>query len=183
MGKTPTTETATLSGGCFWCTEAIFRRLNGVVSVNPGYSGGTVPHPTYEQVVTGRTGHAEAIQIVFDPGIISFDTLLDVFFTLHDPTTMNRQGADVGTQYRSAVFYHTEEQRRKAADTIRSLEASGTYKKIVTEVAAFTAFYPAEDYHKRYYEKNSYAPYCQVVIDPKISKLMAGFSKLVKRDA
>lgn len=174
-------ETATFAGGCFWCTEAIFRRLKGVISVTPGYTGGATDHPTYDQVATGKTGHAEAVQIVFDPAVISFGTLLDVFFRLHDPTSLNRQGPDTGTQYRSAVFYHDESQKRQVEDKIRSLETDGTYGKIVTDVAAFSAFYPAEEYHKRYYEKNSYAPYCQVVIDPKITKLMNSYPHLVTK--
>jgi peptide-methionine (S)-S-oxide reductase len=166
-------EKATVAGGCFWCTEAIFRRLKGVSSVVSGYTGGTVPNPTYEQVCTGKTGHAEAIQIAFDPKIISYDTLLDVFFHLHDPTTKDRQGADVGTQYRSAVFYHSEDQKKVAENKIEP--------GFTTEIVPYTNFYPAEEGHQDYYSKNSYAPYCQVVIDPKINKLMSEYSELTTR--
>lgn len=170
---------ATFAGGCFWCTEAIFRRLNGVTSVLPGYIGGTIPSPTYEAVCTGKTGHAEAVQITFTEKIITYQTLLDVFFALHNPTTLNQQGADVGTQYRSAIFFHSEEQKKTARQTIQKLETSGKYSSpIVTEVTKATEFYPAETYHERYYEKNSYQSYCQIVIDPKIQKLMQEFSSL-----
>lgn len=174
-------ETATLAGGCFWCTEAIFQRLKGVSTVMPGYSGGWVETPSYEQVCGGQTGHAEAIQITFDPTIISFETLLDVFFHLHDPTTKNQQGADVGPQYRSAIFYHSEEQKKTAEKKITELTTKGDYKgPIVTEVSAYKNFYPAEESHRDYYNKNSYAPYCQAVIDPKIHKLMENYSELTK---
>ena len=162
-------ETATLAGGCFWCTEAVFKRLKGVASVMPGYAGGTVPNPTYKQVCDGNTGHAEAIQISFDPAIISFEKLLTVFFPLHDPTTINRQGNDVGPQYRSAIFYHT----RAQADAAQ--KAKKEIKGAVTEITPFTNFYPAEDSHRDYYAKNSHAPYCRYVIDPKITKLMKEF--------
>lgn len=167
-------ETATLAGGCFWCTEAIFKRLKGVHDVISGYSGGTVENPTYEQVCSGSTGHAEAVQIEFDPTIISFEKLLTIFFHLHDPTTLNRQGSDVGTQYRSVIFYHNEEQKGIA----EKLKADIT--GAVTEIAPFTNFYPAEDYHRDYYAKNSDQPYCQFVIDPKIQKLMKEFASDVK---
>ena len=159
-------ETATLAGGCFWCTEAIFKRLKGVESVTPGYTGGTVPNPTYEQVSTGTTGHAESIQITFDPKRISYGKILEIFFHLHDPTTINRQGNDVGPQYRSAIFYHDETQKRIAEETKQTIHGA------VTEIVPYTMFYPAEDYHRDYYAKNSYQPYCQVVIDPKIQKLI-----------
>lgn len=174
-------ETATLAGGCFWCTEAIFQRLKGVATVMPGYSGGWVENPSYEQVCGGQTGHAEAIQISFDPTTISFETLLDVFFHLHDPTTKNQQGADVGPQYRSAIFYHSEEQKKTAEKKIADLTNKGAFKStIVTEVSAYKNFYPAEESHRDYYNKNSYAPYCQAVIDPKIHKLMENYSELTK---
>lgn len=161
---------ATLAGGCFWCTEALFKRLKGVSSVVPGYTGGNTPNPTYEQVSAGTTGHAEAIQITFDPAVISYDTLLDVFFHLHDPTTLNQQGADVGTQYRSAIFYHSDEQHQAAKRHIQP--------GYVTQIVPYVKFYPAEEHHQDYYNKNSYAPYCQVVIDPKINKLLEQYPKL-----
>ncbi|MBI1863254.1 peptide-methionine (S)-S-oxide reductase MsrA [Candidatus Microgenomates bacterium] len=174
-------QTATLAGGCFWCTEAIFKRLKGVSSVRPGYAGGHVDNPTYEQVCSGNTGHAEAIQIEFDPEQISFSTLLDVFFHLHDPTTKNQQGADYGTQYRSAIFYHDEEQKKIADEVIDHVEKEKVYKNpIVTEVVPFTKFYEAEDYHKDYFANNQSAPYCQVVIDPKIRKLLDTYKPLLK---
>lgn len=167
-------ETATLAGGCFWCTEAIFKRLKGVIEVIPGYTGGTVENPTYEVVCSGKTGHAEAIQIKFDPKIISFETLLEIFFKLHDPTTLNRQGNDVGTQYRSAIFYHDEAQKKEALDKIKKIPGA------VTKLEPFSKFYPAEDYHKNYYERNSSQPYCQIVIDPKIQKLYRDFKQQIK---
>lgn len=177
-------ETATLAGGCFWCTEAIFKRLKGVDSVMPGYAGGTVEKPSYEQVTTGQTGHAEAIQIKFDPAVISFEKLLDVFWATHDPTTLNRQGADVGTQYRSAIFYHDQKQRIEAEKSIAELEKSGKLADpIVTEVTEFTNFYPAEDYHRNYYDQNrSKNPYCPLVIDPKLQKLMKNYKADIKEE-
>jgi peptide-methionine (S)-S-oxide reductase len=172
-------ETATLANGCFWCTEAVIRRLKGVESVTSGYSGGNVPNPSYEQVCTGRTGHAEAAQVVFDPAVISFETLLEVFFKTHDPTTLNRQGYDVGTQYRSAVFYHDEAQRQTAERVKAALDASGEYDDpIVTEITAFTNFYPAEAYHRDFYENNQGHPYCRAIIDPKVRKLYKDFEGL-----
>lgn len=174
-------QTATLAGGCFWCTEAIFKRLKGVISIMPGYAGGTKPHPTYQEVCEGNTGHAEAIQITFDPTIISFDKILEVFFHLHDPTTLNRQGNDTGTQYRSAIFYHSQEQKTVAEKVKKEIEQSGMYTNaIVTEITPFTNFYEAENYHRDYFAKNSFAPYCQYVIDPKIQKLMNEFRKDLK---
>ena len=170
-------EIATLAGGCFWCTEAIFLRLKGVEKVTPGYTGGNVIKPTYEQVCSGTTGHAEAIQIEFDPKIISFEKLLEIFFKLHDPTTANRQGNDVGTQYRSSIFYHSDIQR-KTAEKIRSLMQKYYKDKIVTEIVAATNFYEAESYHKNYYNSNKGKPYCQIVIDPKITKLYKEFAPL-----
>lgn len=172
-------ETATLAGGCFWCTEAIFKRLKGVKTVEPGYSGGTKPNPTYEEVCGGTTGHAEAIQITFDPKIIMFEKLIEVFFALHDPTTLNQQGADVGTQYRSAIFYHNPKQKEVSTSIIKKLNASEKFKgKIVTEISPFAKFYKAENYHQNYFDNNRRAPYCQVVIDPKIKKLYENYKEL-----
>lgn len=172
-------NTITLAGGCFWCTEAIFSQLKGVESVIPGYSGGEVENPTYEQVSTGESGHAESVQITFDPNIISLDKLLYVFFKLHDPTTLNQQGADIGTQYRSAIFYANEEQKltaEKARD-----EAQKNYKeKIVTEITAYKNFFPADPSHKEYYFKHRNSPYCLLVIDPKINKLKKEFGDMIK---
>lgn len=181
MKNNASTETATLAGGCFWCTEALFTRLKGVISVMPGYAGGTVPNPTYDEVCSGTTGHAESIQIVFDPKELSFEKILDVFFHTHDPTTRNRQGNDSGPQYRSVVFYHDEEQKKSAEAMVRRLSESHTYPgPIVTEILPFTGFYVAEDYHRRYYEKNKGQPYCQYIIDPKIDKLMEHYRADVK---
>ncbi|HTQ23439.1 MAG TPA: peptide-methionine (S)-S-oxide reductase MsrA [Candidatus Binataceae bacterium] len=175
------TEIAVFGGGCFWCTEAVFGRLKGVVSVMPGYAGGTIANPTYEQVCTGTTGHAEVTRVEYDPGRISFNDLLTVFFATHDPTSLNRQGADVGTEYRSAIFYTTDEQRRDAQALIAELNASlPATRPIVTEVVPLKAFYEAENYHQDYYRKNTLAPYCQVVIDPKLRKLNQHFSALLK---
>lgn len=176
--ETENQEQATLAGGCFWCTEAIFKRLHGVSSVIPGYIGGTTKNPTYDQVHTGSTGHAEAVQITFSSNVISYETLLDVFFHLHDPVNLNRQGNDVGTQYRSAIFYHSEEQKNTAIAVKERLVNDGTYKTIVTEIVPYTAFFPAEIYHQNFYEKNSYLPYCQYIIDPKIQKLLASYPVL-----
>ena len=174
-------ETATLAGGCFWCTEAIFDRLKGVVSVVPGYAASKVPSPSYEQVCTGRTGAAEAIQITFDPAVISYEKLLEIFWHLHDPTTLNRQGNDIGTQYRSSVFYENDEQKRIAEATKEAIDKSGAYKKpIVTEIVPFTNFYPAEDYHKDYYDSNRSQPYCMFVIDPKVQKLLKEYRNELK---
>ncbi len=168
-----TLQTATLANGCFWCSEAIFKRLEGVKSVLPGYSGGIVENPSYEQVCMGNTGHAESIQIEFDPEIISYEKILDVFWHTHDPTTLNRQGNDIGTQYRSAIFYHDEKQKEIAEKSKSDLENSGIYNdKIVTEIAPFKKFYVAEQYHKNYYESHRNAPYCSFVIDPKVHKLI-----------
>lgn len=179
----PQQETATFAGGCFWCTEAVFKRLKGVASVTPGYTGGTTENPTYEDVCGGKTGHAEAIQISFDPRVISYEKLLDVFFHLHDPTTLNKQGNDSGTQYRSAIFYHDKEQKRIAENVKKDIDSSKMYAtKAVTEIIPFTNFYKAENYHQNYYDKNSYQPYCQYVIDPKIQKLLKEYRKDVKED-
>lgn len=175
-------QTAIFAGGCFWCTEAVFENLRGVSSVMPGYVGGTVPHPTYEQVCTGETGHAEAIRISFDPSEVSFRDLLTVFFATHDPTTRNRQGNDVGTQYRSAIFFTTDAQRADAERFIKELEASDPGgKPVVTEVVPWDgAFYDAEEYHREYYKKNPDAGYCQLIIEPKVEKLQSKFADLLK---
>lgn len=175
-------QVATFGNGCFWCTEAVFQQLEGVVKVESGYSGGQVKNPTYKQVCTGTTGHAEVIQITYDPQKISFEELLEVFWKTHDPTTLNRQGADVGTQYRSAVFYHTDEQRRLAEEYKKKLDASGAFPRpIVTEITAFSEFYKAEDYHQNYYKENGEQPYCQIVIRPKLEKFEQVFAKKLKK--
>jgi peptide-methionine (S)-S-oxide reductase len=175
------TETATVAGGCFWCTEAVFKRLKGVESVVPGYTGGARPNPTYEEVCSGRTGHAEAVQVHFDPAVISYEDLLHVFFKLHDPTTLNRQGNDVGTQYRSAVFYHDDAQRETAERVVREVNDSKLYDDpVVTELSPFTEYYPAEDYHLDFYDSNRSYPYCRVIIDPKIQKLYKEFAEKVE---
>lgn len=174
-------EVATLGGGCFWCLEAVFDQLRGVEHVESGYSGGWVPNPTYKQVCTGNTGHAEVVQITFDPRQISYRELLEVFFAIHDPTTLNRQGADVGTQYRSVIFYHTPEQKAIAEETIRALNAARIWPNpIVTQVVPFEAFYIAEDYHQEYFVNNPYQPYCQVVIAPKVNKFRQKFAHRLK---
>jgi peptide-methionine (S)-S-oxide reductase len=176
-------ETAILANGCFWCTEAIFNRLKGVQSVTPGYSGGQRENPSYDQVSTGATGHAEAIQIQFDPSIISYEDLLDIFFHTHNPTTLNQQGNDIGTQYRSAIFYQSPSQKAASEKKIIELEQSHEFKDpIVTEIVPFEAFYEAEDYHKEYYEKNKDKPYCTFVINPKIAKLLSKYSEKVKEE-
>jgi peptide-methionine (S)-S-oxide reductase len=180
---TPGTAVATLAGGCFWCTEAVFDRLKGVRDVVSGYTGGTVPNPDYRLVCTGTTGHAEAVQITFDPAVITYKQLLEIFFTVHDPTTLNRQGADVGTQYRSAIFYHDEEQRVTADQVIKALTQDKLWDApIVTEVVPFTAFYPAEDYHQEYFENNPGQPYCRVVIAPKVAKFREHYRDLLISD-
>lgn len=176
-------ETATLAGGCFWCTEAVFKRLRGVEAVRPGYAASQVANPSYKQVCTGTTGAAEAIQITYDPSIISYETLLEIFWHLHDPTTLNRQGNDVGTQYRSAIFYHNDEQKRSALASKEALEKAGAYRDpVVTEITAFTNFYPAEEYHENYYDTNRSAPYCMVVIDPKVKKLLKTYRNELKEE-
>ena len=175
-------DTATFGTGCFWCTEALFEQLNGVVKVTSGYSGGQVPNPTYKQVCTGETGHAECVQIQYEPNKVTFDELLEVFWQVHDPTTLNRQGADVGTQYRSVIFYHNNEQKQKAEHYKAELDKSGAFKNpIVTEIVPATTFYPAEDYHQEYYENNKNSnPYCAVVIRPKMEKFQKVFGKKLK---
>ena len=175
------TEIATLAGGCFWCLEAAFQQLKGVSNVASGYAGGTVANPSYEAVCTGTTGHAEVTQVEFDPAVISYRDLLDVFFTIHDPTTLNQQGGDVGTQYRSAIFYQSPEQERTARATIAALEAEKVWDDpIVTEVVPLTVFYPAESYHRDYYNRNQNQPYCRTVIAPKVAKLRKHFLEKLK---
>ena len=176
------TDTATFGTGCFWCTEAVFQQVEGVVKVTSGYSGGHTDNPTYKQIGTGATGHAECLQIVYDTSKISFDELLEVFWETHDPTTLNRQGADVGTQYRSGVYYHNEEQKSKAEKYKAELDKSGAFDRpIVTEITAFTRFYPAEDYHQQYFELNGNSnPYCKIVIQPKLEKFRKVFKDKLK---
>jgi peptide-methionine (S)-S-oxide reductase len=174
-------EVATLGGGCFWCLEPVFDDLRGVVSVESGYAGGHQPNPTYEQVCSGNTGHAEVVQVTFDPRQLSYADLLRIFFSIHDPTTLNRQGPDVGTQYRSAIFYHDAEQKNAAEEVIRSLEEQGVWKGIVTQVVPFEAFYPAEDYHQEYFANNPRQPYCNVVIAPKVAKFRKQYVDKLKR--
>jgi len=174
-------ETATLAGGCFWCLEAVFQQLKGVTKVTSGYAGGTVPNPSYEAVCTGRTGHAEVVQIEFDPAGVSYRELLDVFFVIHDPTTLNRQGVDEGTQYRSAVFYHSPQQQQVAEAVIAELEAGKVWDDpIVTEVVPLDAFYPAEEYHRDYFRRNPGQSYCRAVIAPKVAKLRKHYFEKLK---
>ena len=176
-----TTQVATLAGGCFWCLEAVFEQLRGVSKVLSGYSGGHVPDPSYEAVCTGTTGHAEVTQVTFDPDQISFGDLLHVFFAIHDPTTLDRQGGDVGTQYRSAVFYHDDAQRRTAEQVIHELEAEHVFDDpIVTKLEPLTAFYPAEEYHREYYRRNPNQGYCRAVIAPKVAKLRSKYLEKLK---
>ena len=178
------TQLATLGGGCFWCLEAVYLELQGVEKVVSGYAGGSVRNPSYREVCTGNTGHAEVVQLTFDPEQISFREILEVFFTIHDPTTLNRQGADVGTQYRSAIFYHNEEQRQIAEETIAEFDAAGIWPNpIVTEVTPLDTFYEAEDYHQDYYQQNSDQPYCQIIISPKVAKFRQKFAAKRKEPA
>lgn len=175
------TDTATFGGGCYWCVEAVYAELNGVKSVTSGFSGGQRENPTYEQVCSGATGHAEVVEIVYDPSVISYDELLEVFWTVHDPTTLNRQGADVGTQYRSVIFYHNDEQKRLAEKYKKELDASGAWDSpIVTEITPFKAFYSAEKYHQDYYKNNPNQPYCSFVIQPKVEKFRKVFKDKLK---
>jgi peptide-methionine (S)-S-oxide reductase len=175
------TDTATFATGCFWCTEAIFQELKGVYKAVSGYSGGHVANPSYEEVCKGTTGHAECLQIIYDPKVISFDELLEVFWESHDPTSLNRQGNDIGTQYRSAIFYHNAEQKQKAEHYKAELDKSGAYNKpIVTEITAFSNFYPAENYHQNYYNTHGSAPYCSLVIRPKVEKFEKVFKNKLK---
>ena len=178
----PRLAKATFAGGCFWCTEAVYAELKGVKSVTSGYIGGKVPNPTYKDVCTGLTGHAEAIEIEYDPAVVSFEKLLEVFFATHDPTTLNRQGADVGTQYRSGVFYHDDEQKRIAEQVIAKLDGAKVFPgKIVTEVTKVSTFYPAEGYHQDYFAKNPGDRYCNAVAAPKVAKVRKFFKDLVKQ--
>ncbi|RMD76943.1 MAG: peptide-methionine (S)-S-oxide reductase [Chloroflexi bacterium] len=173
-------ETATLAGGCFWCLEAVYDQVIGVKDVVSGYTGGRVPNPSYQRVCDGNTGHAEAVQIQFDTEQISYRELLEIFFSIHDPTTLNRQGADVGTQYRSAIFYHSEEQRQIAEQLVRELTEQRVFRDpIVTEIVPATTFYPAEDYHQEYFARNPYQPYCQFVVAPKVVKFRKLFADKV----
>jgi peptide-methionine (S)-S-oxide reductase len=181
MQENTGTETATLAGGCFWCLEAVFEGLRGVERVVSGYAGGDVANPSYQHVCTGTTGHAEVVQVTFDPSLITFREVLEVFFSIHDPTTLNRQGMDVGTQYRSAIFYHSPEQRRIAEQTIADLNAAGLWDKpIVTEVVPLTTFYPAEAYHQGYFRNNPNQGYCQAVVAPKVVKFRKHFAAKLK---
>ena len=176
-------EVATLGGGCFWCLEAVFERVEGVSGVCSGYSGGRRPTPTYEQVCSGATGHAEVVQVTFDPSVIGYREILEIFFAIHDPTTLNRQGADVGTQYRSVIFFDGDEQRDAAHVMIRELDAEGIWDApIVTEVVPLEAFWPAEEYHREYFRRNATQPYCQVVVAPKVAKFRKRFAHRLRPD-
>jgi peptide-methionine (S)-S-oxide reductase len=176
-------ETATLAGGCFWCLEAVFERVDGVVDVRSGYAGGHRKSPTYQQVCSGATGHAEAVQVRYDPRVIGYRDILEIFFAMHDPTTLNRQGADVGTQYRSAIFFDGDAQRDAAREVIRALEAEGIWgDPVVTEVVPLEAFWPAEEYHREYFRRNPDQPYCQVVVAPKVAKLRKRFAHRLRSD-
>lgn len=173
---------ATFANGCFWCTEAIFKELRGVESVVPGYTGGNVPNPSYAAVCSGETGHAEALQITFDPKVISYRDLLKVFFLTHDPTTLNRQGNDIGTQYRSAIFYHSDSQKKDAEEVVKEIEKEKIYQNpIVTKIEPAKEFYEAESYHQNYYEKNPDQAYCRIIIDPKVAKFRNQFVEMLKR--
>ncbi|MFN2135252.1 MAG: peptide-methionine (S)-S-oxide reductase MsrA [Candidatus Promineifilaceae bacterium] len=174
-------QMADLGGGCFWCLEAVYDELEGVQQVISGYEGGQIDNPTYNQVCTGRTGHAEVVRVFFDPAVVSYEDILRVFFTIHDPTTLNRQGADTGTQYRSAIFYHDEAQKETAVKIIDELEKAGIWPNpIVTEVTPASTFFAAEDYHQEYYANNSFQPYCQVVINPKLAKFRQKYASRLK---
>ena len=182
--ETPREEIATLAGGCFWCLEAVYADLEGVLRVESGYAGGTVPDPSYQQVCAGTTGHAEVVQVTFDPRVLSYRDLLEVFFNIHDPTTLNRQGHDIGTQYRSAIYYHSAQQKATAEQTIRELsEARRFAHPIVTEVAPLTAFYKAEPYHQEYFAHNPFQPYCQAVVGPKVAKFRKQYRERLKKTA
>ncbi len=182
MNDTTNFEVATMGGGCFWCLEAVYDQMRGVSNVVSGYTGGHVPNPTYKAICTGTTGHAEVVQVTFDRSVVNFKEILQVFFTIHDPTTLNRQGNDVGPQYRSAIFYHSEEQKRIAQEVIGEFEAEGVWDNpIVTEVSPLEVFYEAEDYHQEYYENNSYQPYCMFVVAPKVKKFREKFVEHLKK--
>jgi peptide-methionine (S)-S-oxide reductase len=181
MNTEQTKETITLGGGCFWCIEAIYQELNGVIEAVSGYSGGKIKNPNYEQVCSGTTGHAEVIQVTFNPKIITFNKILEVFFSTHDPTTLNRQGNDVGTQYRSVIFYHTQKQKQIALEVIKELNGAGTLKNpIVTEVSSFKEFYEAENYHQDYFKLNASKSYCKVNIQPKVEKFRENYANNLK---
>ncbi len=182
MNDSTNFEVATLGGGCFWCLEAVYDQMRGVTNVVSGYTGGHVPNPTYKAICTGTTGHAEVVQVTFDRNVVNFKEILQVFFTIHDPTTLNRQGNDVGPQYRSAIFYHSEEQKRIAQEVIGEFEAEGVWDNpIVTEVSPLEVFYEAEDYHQEYYENNPYQPYCMFVVAPKVKKFREKFVEHLKK--
>jgi peptide-methionine (S)-S-oxide reductase len=184
MTESAGTEVATLAGGCFWCLEAIFKEVDGVEKVTSGYTGGTTTNPTYQEVCTGTTGHAEAVQLAFNPGKISYREILQIFFSMHDPTTANRQGGDVGTQYRSAIFYHDDRQRATAEALARELDGARLWKKpIVTQVVPLENFYPAEDYHREYFLRHPEQSYCQVVISPKVDKFRKRWTDRIKRES
>lgn len=182
MSESINSEVATLGGGCFWCLEAVYDQMRGVTDVVSGYAGGHVPNPTYKAVCTGTTGHAEVVQITFDRDVVSFKEILQVFFTIHDPTTLNRQGNDVGPQYRSAIFYQNDEQKRVAEEVIAELTEEGLWDSpMVTEVSPMDVFYPAEDYHQEYYENNSFQPYCMFVVAPKVKKFRQKYVDYLKK--
>ena len=177
----PKTEITTLGGGCFWCLEAVYDELEGVLDVVSGYAGGHMPNPDYKSVCNGTTGHAEVVQVTFDPAVITFKEILEVFFSIHDPTTLNRQGADVGTQYRSAIFHHSEEQKNVAEQVIEEFEAGSVWPNpIVTEVTEMNKFYLAEEYHQEYFKKNPYQGYCMAVVAPKVAKFRKKFAQRLK---
>ena len=179
--ETRPTETITLAGGCFWCLEAVYEQMRGIVRVQSGYMGGNVPRPTYQQVCTGRTGHAEVVEVEFDPGVVTIRDILEIFFAIHDPTTRDRQGNDIGPQYRSAIFYHSGEQRAAAEQIIHELESEHAFNApIVTEVQPAADFWPAEDYHTEYFRRNPDQPYCSYVVAPKVSKFRKKFASLLK---
>jgi peptide-methionine (S)-S-oxide reductase len=179
--RTQKTETATLGGGCFWCLEAVYEQLVGVHSVVSGYAGGNVANPDYKLVCTGTTGHAEVVQLTFEPDVITYEQLLKIFFSIHDPTTLNRQGNDIGTQYRSVIFYHSEEQRRSAERVLNEIKEQRIWNDpIVTELVPLERFYPAEDYHQEYFRNNSQQPYCQVVVAPKVAKFRKQYLSLLR---
>jgi peptide-methionine (S)-S-oxide reductase len=181
LRREPSREIATLGGGCFWCLEAVFEQLKGIEKVESGYSGGPMANPTYKQVTTGTTGHAEVVQLTYDPQAITFKEILEVFFTIHDPTTLNRQGPDVGPQYRSAIFYHNQGQKDTAKKVIQQIDQAAIWDApIVTEVAPFSVFYKAEEYHQEYYRRNQGQPYCRVVIAPKVAKFRQRYTAKLK---